>query len=236
MTRNGKISRDVTETLFHNLDEVLISSLELVGTLQQHFDAFCLQWFALCKKMDVYGTRVIGQSLKRGHLLMFRQRAAHDMPVPPALLSKLVMSVCETMLSWMKTAFSPYVRYCCRFDEAQDLRLQIQVKHPVAASVIDGCLSNELSGGMPLMSYLLTPVQRVCRYYLLLGGVLKEVERSKRSSGESVFDSSVIEMLQTTEKRSKDVATRVNDERRAKIELNKVPLIEERVTGSWSRC
>jgi RhoGEF domain/SOS1/NGEF-like PH domain len=85
----------------------------------------------------------------------------------------------ELFLSQIETLLPIYTPYCLNQAQAVETyeRLMAQKKSPFAVYVRQMMMAPECNG-LPLMSYLIKPVQRLCKYPLLLRELLKLTNRS----------------------------------------------------------
>lgn len=77
------------------------------------------------------------------------------------------------ILCEMLPRLTPYVRFCsCQLKACQLLQTKIET-NPEFKQLEKSCIADPRAKGLPLSSYLLKPLQRICKYPLLIREILK---------------------------------------------------------------
>merc|ERR1712179_688426 len=86
--------------------------------------------------------------------------------------------------------FSPYVRFCSRQLKACQFIQQKIESSPEFKQLEKKCCTDPRAKGLPLSSYLLKPLQRICKYPLLIKEMLKytKVNHPDRSNLEMALE------------------------------------------------
>ncbi|XP_062897470.1 phosphatidylinositol 3,4,5-trisphosphate-dependent Rac exchanger 1 protein isoform X1 [Mobula hypostoma] len=121
-----------------------------------------------------------------------------------------------------KDRFCVYQEYCSNHEKALRLLMELN-KIPEVRAMILNCM---VLGGMkttdiPLEGYLLTPIQRICKYPLLLKELLK---RTPKKHGDST---AVAEALQAM----KTVCTNINETKRQMEKLEALEHLQSSIEG-----
>lgn len=132
-------------------------------------------------------------------------------------------SFCEVLTDYMKLMSSCYVPYMTGYGDALDLMTDLKKKNKKFRKFCEE-VDFELKGkgeNKMLLDYLITPVQRIPRYVLLLAELLKNSSKNHPQ----------YEMMSTTLGGIKKVATEVNEAKRKREALNELIEIAKNVKG-----
>eukprot|EP01087_Luapelamoeba_hula_P011918 TRINITY_DN3304_c0_g1_i2.p1 TRINITY_DN3304_c0_g1~~TRINITY_DN3304_c0_g1_i2.p1 ORF type:complete len:521 (-),score=109.35 TRINITY_DN3304_c0_g1_i2:32-1594(-) len=66
-----------------------------------------------------------------------------------------------------------YTQYCSTQDTSMRTLSQVEKKNKAFAQFLDDCMSNPISRGLSINAFLIKPVQRICKYPLLLRELMK---------------------------------------------------------------
>ncbi|XP_067836414.1 phosphatidylinositol 3,4,5-trisphosphate-dependent Rac exchanger 2 protein isoform X2 [Heptranchias perlo] len=114
-----------------------------------------------------------------------------------------------------KNRFSIYDEYCSNHEKAQRLLLELNKMRTVRTFLL-GCmlLAGQKNPDVPLEGYLVAPIQRICKYPLLLKELMKRTPRRHNDYA------AVLEALQAM----KTVCSTINE---AKRQMEKLEILEE---------
>eukprot|EP00043_Microstomoeca_roanoka_P016242 m.164900 g.164900 ORF g.164900 m.164900 type:complete len:666 (+) comp16419_c0_seq2:231-2228(+) len=131
---------------------------------------------------------------------------------------------------FLQVDFLPiYTRVCCHHDRQLALLTQRMASDPRLCAVLQSC-QETLGHRLPLKDYLLTPVQRIMRYHLLLG------EQDKHAKEDEPGKALLTEAHATM----RDVARCLNERRRTSqlqdllqgtVALTRTPTLQDRLSG-----
>ncbi|XP_055332902.1 pleckstrin homology domain-containing family G member 6-like isoform X2 [Paramacrobiotus metropolitanus] len=94
------------------------------------------------------------------------QTKSTGLPLNPGLLKNGFLN--------MKTYFTPYVKYCSEFHQADNHLKKLIQANEYLGIVLEWCKEQPQSERQPLNNWLFVPVNRITKYSLLLSAILKK--------------------------------------------------------------
>lgn len=132
-----------------------------------------------------------------------------------------IESVADSLLEAAESFREPYVKYCAKYGDAMKYYKQLASRED-AKQVAATIKANPASRGLTLEGFLIKPVQRICKYPLLIREILKatDVEHSSYAN------------LQAASAKMDEVVAVVNEEIRTFENKEKLLKLQSKLEGS----
>lgn len=117
--------------------------------------------------------------------------------------------------------FKMYTVYCANQPHSDSTHTKCKAKNPAYASFLDECMADPRCRGLTLQSYLIKPIQRLCKYPLLLKAIYQN------TAAEHADYESLREALSQMEK----IVEYVNEGKRQAENSQKIMAIQSNIDG-----